>query len=73
MARIGLTTTVPVEIVFAAGHTPVDINNIFVTRTDSMRLVEKRRRQAIPAMYAAGLKGFIPPLLKIGILMKLLR
>ena len=29
--KIGFTTSFPVEIVFAAGHTPVDLNNIFVT------------------------------------------
>jgi len=28
--RIGFTTSFPVEVVFAAGHTPVDLNNIFV-------------------------------------------
>ena len=31
MARIGITTTVPVEIIIAAGHTPVDLNNLFIT------------------------------------------
>ena len=31
MARIGMTTTVPVEIVLAGGHVPVDLNNILIT------------------------------------------
>ena len=31
MGKIGLTTTVPVEVIFAAGDTPVDLNNIFIT------------------------------------------
>ena len=30
MGRIGITTTVPSEVIFAAGHTPVDLNNIFI-------------------------------------------
>jgi len=29
--RIGITTTVPVEVIYAAGHIPVDLNNIFIT------------------------------------------
>ncbi len=29
-ARVGLTTTIPVEVVLAAGLTPVDLNNLFI-------------------------------------------
>ena len=29
--KIGFTTSFPVEVVFAAGHIPIDMNNIFVT------------------------------------------
>ena len=30
MKKIALTTTVPVEVLFAAGYTPIDLNNLFV-------------------------------------------
>jgi len=29
--RIGLTTTIPMEVIFAAGKTPCDLNNCFIT------------------------------------------
>ncbi|GAI09778.1 unnamed protein product, partial [marine sediment metagenome] len=31
MKKIGITTTVPVEILLAAGYQPVDLNNVFIT------------------------------------------
>ena len=44
--RIGVTTTVPVEIIYAAGHIPVDLNNIFIT--------SPRRDEAVTAAELAG-------------------
>ena len=38
--KIGFTTSFPVEVVFAAGHTPIDMNNIFVTG-NAANFVEK--------------------------------
>ena len=29
-ARVGFTTTIPVEVVLAAGLIPVDLNNLFI-------------------------------------------
>ncbi|MDI6815539.1 MAG: hypothetical protein QMC90_05650 [Dehalococcoidales bacterium] len=29
--KIGITTTVPIEILIAAGYKPVDLNNVFIT------------------------------------------
>ena len=31
MNTIGFTTSIPVEIILAAGKIPVDLNNIFIT------------------------------------------
>ena len=28
--RVGFTTSFPVEVLFAAGHTPIDLNNLFI-------------------------------------------
>jgi len=30
MKTIGITTTVPIEILMAAGYKPVDLNNLFI-------------------------------------------
>jgi len=29
--RIGFTTSLPIEVILAAGHTPIDLNNLFIT------------------------------------------
>ena len=41
MEKIGITTTVPVEILIAAGLKPVDLNNIFITSKKSSKYIEK--------------------------------
>lgn len=38
--RIGFTTSFPVEVVFAAGHIPIDLNNIFLTQNSAKHLHE---------------------------------
>ena len=50
MARIGMTTTVPVEVILAAGHVPVDLNNVFITGSEPMRQVEAA--EVVPAVIA---------------------
>ena len=30
MKKIGITTTVPIEVLLAAGYQPVDLNNVFI-------------------------------------------
>ena len=36
---MGMTTTMPVEVIFAAGMIPVDINNLFVADDEAYELV----------------------------------
>jgi benzoyl-CoA reductase/2-hydroxyglutaryl-CoA dehydratase subunit BcrC/BadD/HgdB len=55
--KIGLTTTVPVEVIYAAGHTPVDINNIFVTDKSPMKLVEEAELAGYPRNVCGWIKG----------------
>lgn len=57
MGRIGITTTIPVEIVYAAGHTPVDLNNIFITDPNSYKLVEQAETFGFPRNSCAWIKG----------------
>ena len=55
--RIGLTTTVPIEIIYAAGDVPVDLNNIFISSPDPRALVERAELSGIPANCCAWVKG----------------
>lgn len=57
MARIGLTTTVPVEIILAAGHIPVDLNNVFITDKEANRLVEVAEDAGYPRNICGWIKG----------------
>jgi len=57
VGRIAITTTVPVEIIFAAGHVPVDLNNIFITDKDAPRLVEAAEDAGYPRNICGWIKG----------------
>ncbi|HCQ88491.1 MULTISPECIES: 2-hydroxyacyl-CoA dehydratase family protein [unclassified Clostridium] len=57
MKKIGLTTTVPVEVVIAAGYTPVDLNNIFITSKDYLKYIDIAERDGFPKSLCAWIKG----------------
>ncbi|MCL5774050.1 MAG: 2-hydroxyacyl-CoA dehydratase family protein [Firmicutes bacterium] len=55
--KIGITTTIPVEIVLAAGFTPVDLNNIFITDSDPPALVRVAEQRGYPGNTCCWVKG----------------
>ena len=57
MNRIGITTTVPVEILLAAGFQPVDLNNIFVADAQPERLLNIAERAGFPLNCCSWIKG----------------
>ena len=57
MSKIGLTTTVPVEVIYAAGDIPVDLNNIFITSSEAMRRVEDAELAGYPRNVCGWIKG----------------
>jgi benzoyl-CoA reductase/2-hydroxyglutaryl-CoA dehydratase subunit BcrC/BadD/HgdB len=57
MSQIGITTTIPVEVVYAAGEVPVDINNVFITDPDPAVLVEEAERAGFPHNVCGWTKG----------------
>lgn len=57
MGRIGITTTVPSEVIFAAGHTPVDLNNIFIGDDDPMRFLDAAEEVGYPRNICGWIKG----------------
>ncbi|HWR39001.1 MAG TPA: 2-hydroxyacyl-CoA dehydratase [Patescibacteria group bacterium] len=65
MGRIGITTTVPVEIIIAAGQVPVDLNNLFITDPAAVRLVEAAEDAGYPRNICGWIKGLysvvVPP------------
>ena len=55
--RVGITTAVPVEIVYAAGLVPVDLNNAFISSPNPMELVEEAEGAGFPRNICAWIKG----------------
>ena len=56
MMKIGFTTSLPVEVILAAGHTPIDLNNIFVTG-DARKYVEAAEFDGYPRNICSWIKG----------------
>ncbi len=57
MKKIGITTTVPTEVLLAAGYQPVDLNNILVGDPDPNRLITIAERAGFPLNCCAWIKG----------------
>lgn len=55
--KVGFTTTIPVEFVLAGGHTPVDLNNIFVCHKDPASLIEEAHADGMPRNLCTWIKG----------------
>ncbi|HVN95472.1 MAG TPA: 2-hydroxyacyl-CoA dehydratase [Syntrophorhabdaceae bacterium] len=56
-ATIGFTTTIPVELVFAAGHRPLDLNNIFITDENPGRFIDRAEADGFPKSMCNWVKG----------------
>jgi benzoyl-CoA reductase/2-hydroxyglutaryl-CoA dehydratase subunit BcrC/BadD/HgdB len=57
MKQIGITTTVPIEVLLAAGFTPVDLNNIFISDPDPEHLIRIAERDGFPLNCCGWIKG----------------
>ncbi len=62
--RIGITTTIPVEVVFAAGLRPVDLNNLFITHTSPHDIIERAECRGFPRTLCSWVKGIYGVLLE---------
>jgi benzoyl-CoA reductase/2-hydroxyglutaryl-CoA dehydratase subunit BcrC/BadD/HgdB len=57
MNKIGITTTVPIEVLLAAGYQPVDLNNVFITDPNPERLITIAERAGFPLNCCSWIKG----------------
>ncbi len=67
MKKIGITTTVPVEVLLAAGYQPVDLNNVFITDPDPGRLVTIAEKACFPLNCCSWIKGIYGVCMDCGI------
>ncbi|MGM0607336.1 MAG: 2-hydroxyacyl-CoA dehydratase family protein [Candidatus Muiribacteriota bacterium] len=61
---IGITTTVPVEILIAAGYIPEDLNNYFVNHSNPLLLVEKAEQKGFPSNSCSWIKGIFSSIIE---------
>ncbi|MDZ7815485.1 MAG: 2-hydroxyacyl-CoA dehydratase family protein [Planctomycetota bacterium] len=55
--KLGITSTIPSEIILAAGHSLLDLNNAFVASGDPRTLVHHAHEQGFPATCCGWIKG----------------
>lgn len=64
MGKIGFTTTIPVEVVYAARKIPVDLNNIFIGHPQPGSLLDSAERNGFPRSSCAWIKGIYSSLIE---------
>lgn len=66
MNNVGFTTSIPVEVLFAAGLKPIDLNNVFITHENPGKLLEKAENAGFPRNTCAWIKGIFSAVLSHG-------
>lgn len=67
MKTIGITTTVPIEILLAAGYKPVDLNNLFIGSAERERLLNIAEKAGFPQNCCTWIKGIYGVCMEYGI------
>jgi len=67
MKKIGITTTVPLEVLLAADCQPVDLNNVFVGDSRPERFIAIAERDGFPLNCCSWIKGIYGVCLETGI------
>jgi len=62
--RIGITSTVPVEVILAAGDVPVDLNNVFINDPDPTRFIRYAEKAGYPRNICGWIKGMFGVVMK---------
>lgn len=55
--QVGLVTTIPVEVLYAADLVPVDLNNVFITALEPAKMVERAELEGFPRNICSWVKG----------------
>jgi benzoyl-CoA reductase/2-hydroxyglutaryl-CoA dehydratase subunit BcrC/BadD/HgdB len=56
-STVGFTTTIPLEVLFAAGVRPCDLNNIFVSHQDPLHYIALAEKDGFPKNMCNWVKG----------------
>jgi benzoyl-CoA reductase/2-hydroxyglutaryl-CoA dehydratase subunit BcrC/BadD/HgdB len=64
---VGITTTIPMEVLFAGGYTPLDLNNLFITDQTPMKFIERAEADGFPKGMCNWVKGIYGVVMEKGI------
>lgn len=64
---VGITTSLPIEVIIAAGMRPVDLNNLFISSPRASERIELAERRGFPRNVCAWVKGLYGTVLEEGI------
>jgi len=67
MKTVGITTTIPIEVLLAAGYRPVDLNNVFISDPDPRHFVDIAEQDGFPVNCCAWIKGMYGVAMEQGI------
>ncbi len=65
--KVGITSTVPIEVLYAAQCEVIDLNNVFIADTDANSLLEEAERAGFPESSCSWIKGIYSVIHKYGI------
>lgn len=65
--RVGLTTALPIEIIYAASLKPIDLNNAFISSEEKALWVEEAEEEGLPRNLCAWIKGIFVASRKLGV------
>lgn len=64
---VGFTTTIPLEVLIAAGRRPADLNNLFINDPDPQGLIEEAEVAGFPRNICGWIKGIYGVAIRRGI------
>jgi len=67
MQKIGITTTIPSEVLLAAGYTPIDLNNLYINAPNRDALVKRAEKDGFPINTCTWIKGIYGAIVEQGI------
>ncbi len=65
-SRVGFTTTVPVEVLYAGGCAPVDLNNVFIAAECPSEYIRQAENDGFPRNCCGWIKGIYGVVLRHG-------
>jgi benzoyl-CoA reductase/2-hydroxyglutaryl-CoA dehydratase subunit BcrC/BadD/HgdB len=64
--KFGITSTIPLEVVLAGGHSVVDLNNLFIDHARPIDLVKHAERSGFPTKCCGWIRGIYGAVVSLG-------